>query len=853
MSIKQCENEILEFAKNLWEKEDRPVTDKKLKEFVRDMARRAKRLRFEDDTLSFEESLEKAAEQFKEDAKLIAQAKRKQAYLTVLKSNERLDQLENADFSVKRAQAFYDGTVSAAASSNDSMTNLQGATFRRLIGGVDGMQTKLMQAGLLEKFHSNNIELDLAKALRGEDVEDPDIKKMADIIQESQELARQIQNKLGANIGKLRDFIASQVHDPLKLLRTADRWDEHIRNLARLRGNFEGKLDMAFERWFNFMMPLLDADKTFSDIDPTDEARRGFMRAVFDDVRLKMRKPTDFAEDQSGTFKRGVSFAARISGERKIFLKDADSWIKWNRQYGRGNLQRSILQDFERASKNIGILKKFGPDAQRTHERIKTALLANNRDVKGIKSKVQGIENIWRNLNGTTNSPVSLKGARISANIRALVSMAKLGLVTFRSLDDTVAMAATLRFNGVGFLDSWFKTLSNLKNIFREDKDLKDVHALIGSGAESMMGSINRFSINNGTGGLVTQIEQIFYNLNLLKSWDHVNREGASTILSRHLAQLKDKSWENLPAHMKTSLGLYSIFDKEWEAIRKSEPTKDLKGRQYMTPDVVRSATKEDIASLLDKPADQVKPSEREAALDKIEDSMMMYFHDTANHSILHPSATSKSWIIRGTPSGTVLGEALRFMAQFKMYSLEFSRSILGRSLFAAPTPFAAVKNLAELMVGMVTLNYISQSAINVLQNRTPVNPFAIQGTANKIKFWSEMMIPGFGLWGDFIGGEYNQYGHSVLASIAGPVLSQTNDIGRLMANLKDTKFKSAGKGASELIKNNLPFHNLWFANAAMKFLFGNAIQNRTDPGAFLRARRRLLNEGQSPLINTPF
>ncbi len=841
----QCLEESNKFAEEIFGK-DNPLTKGDMERFINRFDKRARRLQETDGTKTYGQALRDVAGKFSDQLEEEAKLRRKRAYLDVLSLNSRRDNLKVMGNDINAFRALIAGTNKFRYSAD----SFQAQMFKKLFGGKDGFWTELREENLVADYRDNSKEEDHANAMMGNDelVKDPTSLKVGKILRKGIDKARDVQNKFGAGIGDISNYITRTTHNPMKMLRLDSKIRLHLSKIAKIRlagGNFKDIIEASFQRWKDFTLPLLDHKKTFNLIQD-EKGKEDFMRDIYLSLISKVHdKIGDNAAEASGIDIQ-PSLAKSLGKEHRVLIykKEASAWLKYNREYGQGTLNKALEAVFEGASKNYGLMKFLGPNVRGNYETLRQEIAEANK-IPGTNFQLTRIDHVMQQLDGLTNGPVSYRMARIAANIRSLISMSKLGLVVPTSVTDVATQVSTLRYNGVGLYDAWFQSLGNLKNFFREDKKLKQVHDLIGTGVESMIGGVDRYRVSDAPLGTITDIQQMFFKLTGLKNWDHVHREGAVTIIAKHLAQNKDVEWENLDENLRNSLSQYTLTKDEWDVLRKNTFKAD-NGKEFITLDSGSNMSREQAAKILGKDASTIDEEDRAQASDELQDKVGMYFNDTANSVILPPSAADKAVITMGTRSGTVLGEALRFIGQFKVYSLSFTRRILGRELYGSVNGRSSTAALAELMVGTSILAYVAIATKAVLANETPPNPFTMT-KGNLAKLAARTMTPGFGLWGQWIGGQYNQYGNDFIKSISGPALSTTSDLIDIMSEL--AQGKKVGKSTRELIRSNTPFHNIWFANGAMRYLYLHAVENRIDPGASLRARQRLLANGQDFII----
>src|SRR3546814_9952408 len=139
----------------------------------------------------------------------------------------------------------------------------------------------------------------------------------------------------------------------------------------------------------------------------------------------------------------------------------------------------------------------------------------------------------------------------------------------------------------------------------------------------------------------------------------------------------------------------------------------------------------------------------------------------------------------RGHRPGTIAGEILRFIGQFKSFPAAILQKTVGRELYGRgykPSAYGANPGrelsqalrsgngeklgIAQLMVWTTLFGYGAMSAKDLLKGREP-------RPADEPMTWVAAMLQGgaLGLYGDFLFGEANRFGGGVISSSLGPVV----------------------------------------------------------------------------------
>jgi hypothetical protein len=108
----------------------------------------------------------------------------------------------------------------------------------------------------------------------------------------------------------------------------------------------------------------------------------------------------------------------------------------------------------------------------------------------------------------------------------------------------------------------------------------------------------------------------------------------------------------------------------------------------------------------------------------------------------------------------------------------------------------------------------------------------------------------GLGIYGDFLFGEFNKYGHSALATVLGPTAAQFEDFAKLYSRATHGE-KFAGQ-ALNIALNNTPFANLFYTKLAMDYLFLFQLQESVNPGFLSRMEGRIMRENKQQFYVPP-
>lgn len=289
--------------------------------------------------------------------------------------------------------------------------------------------------------------------------------------------------------------------------------------------------------------------------------------------------------------------------------------------------------------------------------------------------------------------------------------------------------------------------------------------------------------------------------------------------MSHNLALNAGKAFADLSPELRHTLGLFDIQAKDWDVMRTSI-REDGDGRAFMVPDSMPEA--------------QAMKLRR-------------YIVDRAETAVLEPDADARAMLRQGTRPGTAIGELARFIAQFKGFSVGFTRQVLGREVYGrGPEAFAAgsVRGLAKLITASTVMGYAAMTVKDALKGKSPRDP---KDKNTYIKAF--LQGGGAGIYGDFLFGEWNRFGQTPTESLAGPTIGTAAATARLWSRL--IRGEADAGEALRLAQNNTPFLNLFYTRMALDYLILYDMQEAISPGTLRRMEQRTRKEyGQTFLVS---
>lgn len=832
--LTQCEKTVNAAA-------GRNLSEDEMGRLVSDMENTVKRIRAENEGISLEAAALRAAEELSNAEKLANVIEARNKALNTRIAAQRLAFIRDSfpDRPDIGLSAILVGRNEARTGSRSSASAEQ---FQLRSKYLSGLNHDLEQAGVLKYLSSGSNDAEVADAMwrlgKGESTDGmmKESVKIAEIITKWQESARLDANKAGAWIRKMPGYIARQGHDMMKI---------------RAAG---------FAAWRDAILPKLDK-ATFEGVADQD----AFLRSVYDGlasgVHLASEKP-----DWMKGFKGSQNVARRASQERVLHFLDGRSWYEYSREFGVGSVREAIYGGLEASARNTGLMRILGTNPENMVNYLADTISA---DLKGNEKALAAfndarrstIKNEMAEVTGQTNIPGSSALARFGSTTRAVDSMLKLGGAMISSFNDLASNALELRYQGKNFMSALTESIQGrLKRYSTEEQ--KEILSSLGVYADSMRDEIlQRFSGDVTLPGKVARLQRQFFRLNGLNWWTDASRNTTATMTSHWLAGNAKSPHATLNPDLKRALDLHGIGEPEWNIYRTMD-MKGSEGRTFMTPDGIDSVPDDVIAKYV---ADKnVTVNERSIANARSElgDKLRGYILDRVMVAMTEPTARTRALMKQGTQPGTVQGELIRFIGQYKSFTASFMQQALGREVFGrgyTPAPlgqsrWGSVSNalfksgkgemvgLAQVALWMTFFGYLSMQTKLMLKGQTPRPADA------KTFLAAAAQGGGLGIFGDFLFGEANRFGNGPITSLAGPVAGSADQLVTLFQ-----KARSGDAKAGDFFRftvDHTPFINLFWSRPILNYLFLNQLQESLSPGSLHRYEQNIRkNQGNDFLI----
>lgn len=800
------------------------------------LERNAKRLKAENASLSATDAIQAAADQFKVNADIKAKVEARNAYLSLMRRAEAVDNIMTTwkDDPAAGLKALLVGTQDARRGARLSADTEHMQLKGQYVGGLMADVGKV--DGGLAILASGDMDADIGRVLWALNTPGADLSKfdpravgLGKVIHKWQETSRVNANDAGAWIGKQDGYIVSQAHDGAKISANKAGWIEAMRARADLPR-------MMSETGALSEDALLDS----------------LWNALSSGVHLSREG------GQKGGGKGLSGAAAKVSQERVIHFKSADDWAAYNGQFGVGTLRDAVVFGLERSARATALMRVLGPNHLDNYQRIvaevQRRLRADNVGPK-IESKFDEDarffdRNYLAELDGSLDIPGSDTMATWFGGIRAVQNMASLGGSLLSSVSDLAVMSLGAKYNGANFLEAPLKGLGNLFTGVPNAERL-ELFADLGLALESMASKFtsSRFSIDDGVPGLLGNMQKAFFTLNLQNRWTDAMRTAIAEGLSSNLARRVGQSFTELGDDLRTNLGLYGIDEGKWNIIRQYG-VGEVQGQKFVSPRNLSAAPDDVFKDYLNGLGFNGSAAEIRNLRSEIERQLRGYFVDQNGYMLLTPSGATRGLMKMGTRRGTWAGEFIRTIMQFKSFTFEFTQRVAGRELRQH-----GMMGVARMIAATTLMGYVAMSLKDLAKGREPRD-------ATDWKTWVASMQQGGGLgvYGDLLFSQVlERSGSDAALQLFGPTASDLLG-SQGVAGIASSTIQRASEGrptdfgakSARFIQNNTPFLNLFYTKLALDYAILWNVQESLNPGSLARMERDLRDRTGQELLVSP-
>ena len=224
---------------------------------------------------------------------------------------------------------------------------IMGRVERMISGPIWGWR-KGAVTGDLRRTLNSGVKLNMHNFVReaaGESTKDQLAKEFAKSWLAATEYLRQRFNAAGGDIAKLTGWFMPQWHDADALIKAGR------------------------EQWVEFILPLLDRKRIVdhdTGVPMTDSALRTMLKEIWRTITSDGYNSLEIGDHMG----RGALYKRHME-HRVLHFKNADSWLKYNNEYGGGDVYAAMISYISSMSRDIALMERFGANPELTWHRLK--------------------------------------------------------------------------------------------------------------------------------------------------------------------------------------------------------------------------------------------------------------------------------------------------------------------------------------------------------------------------------------------------------------------------------------------------------------------------------------------------
>lgn len=674
----------------------------------------------------------------------------------------------------------------------------------------------------------------------GEATGDATAKGLADAWEQVSDGLRQRFNAAGGAIGKLEKWGLPQSHDRRALLKAGiDRWKAEIKPL----------LDPA-----RMLHPL-----TGKAVDPEE----------LDDVlghvwRSVVMEGWNTREAARQPFGRGA-LANQRTDHRFLVFKSADDWLTYQKAFGNGDPFAAMMSHINGMARDIASMEILGPNPGATITWLKQIIEKQAAEavagrpgyfttgrypglgIDGLKAvTLHEIDGVWSELRGGGNLAVSPGFATFGAAVRNWLVAAKMGAAVLSAVPtDPAVQGAARSFMGLPAAN----VLWDIARQFRGASKREAVTAgLILEEAQHVLRDQARWAGSLAGPEWSKWLPDRVITLSGLSAWTRAGKHAFGRAIQAFAADQMETAWEDLPPAFRRVAEGYGIDRTDWNVMRLAEP-EQIREARFLRPG--------DIARIVDGPAlprlekllgltdeDQAaRLGAARAGVRRTAEKFLEMILSETEYAVPSGTVRGRSLIVGQTKAGTFWGEFARSFAMFKAFGVSVAMLQGGRIATEIGAGRSARSGAyAGALFTTLTLGGALAAWLKDISNgRDPQKP-------DTPDFWFRAMAQGggAGIFGDFLFADYNRFGNSLGATLAGPVAGAAEDAARLTLGnareLGDGKPTHAGRELVNVLRNYTPGGSLWYLRAGYNRVLLDQLQYLMDPDASKSFKTKVRN-----------
>lgn len=637
----------------------------------------------------------------------------------------------------------------------------------------------------------------MVREVFGENTGDQAARAMAQAWKEASEFLRLSFNRSGGAIPKRSDWGMPQVHNNDAVRKAGkDVWKDSIRPLLDL------------EKMISFK-----TGKTMNEVE---------IEAALDEVWETIATEGFAKISPSSVGGQGKSLARRRTDSRFLVFKDADSWMKYQEDFGGGDAFNIMMSHVDTMSRDVALLEILGANPNSTirflktqiqkRAKVKDAANGNSKASDKLKSRFYKFDNMFDYISGASHDPVSGFWARSFSGLGNLLTAAYLGSTSILAMAvDPNSTRIAKRMAGMDVFKSSLKQSFAMMTANNTTKQQAIRMGLIAENWSSVAYGQARYANEGATDGITDVISNVAMNLSLLSPFTQAGRWAFGMEFTGFIADNAKKAFDDLSPEFRDTLDRYGVNADDWAKLSDVEPY-EFKGATFLRPDDIMAV-------------------DRDVAFKVLE-----MIQGMTNLAVPVASVRARTSLTGATRPGTLPGELLRSFAMFKNFPVTFFNNNI-KAAFTQRTNARKMSIAGDLLISSSAMAALSIQLREMTKGRDPL-------PMDTKEFWGKAILQGggLGIYGDFLFSNVNRFGGGLGETVAGARTGFVNDLRELtIGNVAQAIQGDDTKILSELVDfggRYAPGASTWYLRLAIDRVVLDQLRLMTDPDAHRRFRR---------------
>lgn len=705
----------------------------------------------------------------------------------------------------------------------------------RYMGALADVFTKT-QKGLGYLIDADKVKL-LVKEIFGKPSGDAEIAGLAKSVQDTLEQLRLHYNRYGGDIKKLANYGIPQSHSHYKVIQAGQ------------------------EAWIKYTLPMTDRSKyrhengsLMSEAEVAD-----VLKAVYNTIASEGHNKASVqahAVQSETDLPVGFNMQGLHQHHREVHFKDADTWVKYQEEFGEVNFHDLLSNHIRRMSTEIGMMQTFGSNPEKLVKQLGHDLLNNMmQDPKYVKEhrKIQKqaklINKHYDELAGQA-LPIDSNLAQVGGMLRSWTVATKMGSAFITAFSDQATMKLASEMHGMAYSKVFGKHLKQFTN--KEDRDFA---ISIGLGVKEMTNALVRFGDDDLLASASTKLAKANTNTRKIANavirasgLNHITasaKRAFGVSLMHHVSNLNSaKKWAELGPKDKKMLEGGGIKEQDWNALQLVTRTEAPTGEKLITNQDIFKMSDDAILDYynFDKTGYTAQDLADHAfkLKEQLANKYMNNIYTETNAAVLEVGARETTFMGLGRERGTVANELTRFFWQFKQFGLSMVTRQWTRAM-AQGTPQEKFVYLAKLFAYTTVMGGLVAQIQNLTQGKDLDDPTTLD-------FYMKAIVKGgsASFLADAISATSDPTERSVKDFIIPAAFKDLMSVGTMATGAGQAylseRDSSYGAEAVNVIKNNIPFQNVWYSRLIFDRLVIAEMQELFDEGYRERKQRRQEN-----------